>query len=106
MTSRRAVFELLLAGCLAVGCVLSWVAAGSQVVVAPVLDGEPTTMSTVYDPPLLMLALLLAAAAGVLAVLGVSRLCRGAGSHTLGTKYKFCNTVPHDGVGRTGRTPR
>jgi len=32
----------------------------------------------VYYPPLLLLALLLATVAGVLAVMGVSRLCRGA----------------------------
>ncbi|MCH9729436.1 MAG: hypothetical protein K0U84_07135 [Actinomycetia bacterium] len=78
MTWRRAVVELVLAGCVAAGCVLSWLAAGSQVVVAPVLEGEPPTTSTVYSPPLLILALLLATVAGVLAVMGVSRLCRGA----------------------------
>ena len=76
MRSRGAVAELLLAGCAAVGAVLSWLAAGSEVVVAPVLEGEPATMSTVYDAPLLTLALLLATAAGVLVVLGVSRLRR------------------------------
>jgi hypothetical protein len=76
MTSRRAVIELLLAGCAAVGCVLSWLAASSEVVIAPVLEGEPATTSTVYYPPLLTLSLLLATAAGVLAVLGVARLRR------------------------------
>ncbi len=79
MTSQRAVVELLLAGCAAVGCVLSWLAAGSEAAVAPVLEGEPTTTSMEYYPPLLTLALLLATAAGVLAVLGVGRLRRRGG---------------------------
>ncbi|CAA0110009.1 Uncharacterised protein [Mycolicibacterium vanbaalenii] len=78
MRSRRAVLELLLAGGAAVACVFSWLAASSEVVVAPVLEGEPATASVVYYPPLLTLSLLLATAAGVLAVLGVSRLRRGA----------------------------
>ena len=77
MRSRRAVVELLLAGCAAVGSVLSWLAAGTQVVVAPVLEGEPSTTSVVYYAPLLTLSLLLITAAGVLVVLGVSRLRRG-----------------------------
>ncbi|GJF12114.1 membrane protein [Mycolicibacterium cyprinidarum] len=78
MTSWRAVVELLLAGCAVVGCVLSWLRATSTVAVAPVLEGEPATTSVEYYPPLLMLALLLATAAGVLAVLGVSRLRRAS----------------------------
>ncbi|MCH9668686.1 MAG: hypothetical protein K0U80_12630 [Actinomycetia bacterium] len=78
MTSRRAVVELLLAGCAAAGCVLSWLAASSEVTVVPVLDGEPAMTSTVYHPPLLTLALLLATVSGVLAVLAVSRLRRGS----------------------------
>ncbi len=77
MRSRRAVVELFVAGCAAVGSVLSWLAASSQVVIAPVLDGEPSTTSLVYYPPLLTLSLLLMTAAGVLVVLGVSRLRRG-----------------------------
>jgi hypothetical protein len=72
----RARIELLLAVVAAVGCVLSWLAAGSTVVVAPVLDGEPPTTSVQYSAPLVVLALLLATAAGVLAVLGVARLRR------------------------------
>ena len=79
MTSRRAVLELLLAGCAAVGCVLTWLAASSEVAVAPVLEGEPTMTSMVYYPPLLTLSLLFANAAGVLAVVGVARLRRAAG---------------------------
>lgn len=77
MRSRRALAELVLAVAASAGCVLSWHAAGSQVVVAPVLDGEPPTTSVVYYPPLLTLSLLLATASGVLAILGVTRLRRG-----------------------------
>lgn len=76
MTSRRAVLELLLAIGAAVGCVVSWQAASSEVVVAPVLEGEPATVSQVYYPPLLTLSLLLATVAGVLVILAVSRLRR------------------------------
>jgi len=74
---RAVVEELVLAVVAAVGCVLSWLAAGSTVVVAPVLDGEPKTPSVVYSPPLLMLSLFLAAVAGVLAVVAIARLRRG-----------------------------
>jgi hypothetical protein len=73
----RAWIELLLAAVAAVGCVLSWLAASSTVVVAPVLEGEPQTTSVVYSPPLLGLSLFLATVAGVLAVLGIAGLRRG-----------------------------
>lgn len=76
--TRRAAAELLLAVCAAVGCVLSWLAARSEVVVAPVIEGEPATTSLEYYPPLLTLSLLLATVAGVLLVLGVSRLRRAS----------------------------
>ena len=72
----RARIELLMAVVAAVGCVLSWLAASSTVVVAPVLEGEPQTTSVVYSPPLLVLSLLLATVAGVLAVVGIARLRR------------------------------
>lgn len=55
---------------------LSWLSASRQVVVAPLLDGQPSTMSVVYDAPMLTLSLLLATVAGVLAVLGITRLRR------------------------------
>jgi hypothetical protein len=74
---RRATVELLLALVAAVGCVLSWLAAQSTVVVAPVLEGEPKTTSVVYSAPLLVLSLMLATVAGVLVVLGFARLRRG-----------------------------
>jgi len=73
----RARIELLLAVAAAIGCVLSWLAASSTVVVAPVLEGEPQTTSVVYSPPLLGLSLFLATVAGVLAVLGIAGLRRG-----------------------------
>ena len=73
----RATLELVLAVVAAVGCVLSWLSAGSTVVVAPVLDGEPKTTSVVYSPPLLVLSLILAAVAGALAVVAIARLRRG-----------------------------
>ncbi|OBF29042.1 hypothetical protein A5724_27065 [Mycobacterium sp. ACS1612] len=73
----RARVELVAAVVCAVGAVLSWLAASSTVVVAPVLDGEPQTTSVVYSAPLLVLSLLLATIAGVLAVLGIARMRRG-----------------------------
>jgi hypothetical protein len=73
----RAGVELVLAVVAAVGCVLSWLAASSTVVVAPVLDGEPKTTSVVYSPPLLVLSLVLATIAGVLTVIAIARLRRG-----------------------------
>jgi len=72
----RARVELVMAVVAAVGCVLSWLAASSTVTVAPVLDGEPQTTSVVYSPPLLVLSLCLATVAGVLVVIGISRLRR------------------------------
>ncbi len=70
----RARIELAAAVVAAVGCVLSWLSAGSTVVVAPVLDGESSTTSVIYSAPLLVLSLLLATIAGVLTVVGVARL--------------------------------
>ncbi|HKP43434.1 hypothetical protein [Mycobacterium sp.] len=72
----RARIELVLAVVAVAGCVLSWLGARETVVVAPVLSGEPQTSSVMYSPPLLVLSLLLAAVAGVLAVIGVARLRR------------------------------
>lgn len=68
----RAALELVLAVAAAVGSVLSWTAAATTVVVAPVLEGEPRTTSVEYSAPMLGLALLLAALAGVLVVLAVA----------------------------------
>lgn len=77
MTNRlRATIELVLAAVALIGCVVSWLAADSTADVAPVISGEPSKTSTVYDPSLITLSLLLATIAGVLLVLGVARLRR------------------------------
>ncbi|HYB34752.1 MAG TPA: hypothetical protein VEF72_02395 [Mycobacterium sp.] len=77
MTARgRAAVELGLACVASVGCAMSWSQARSMVPVAPVADGQPVTVSVVYDPPLLLLTLLLATVAGVLAVVGTAGLRR------------------------------
>ncbi|HET7665586.1 MAG TPA: hypothetical protein VFK56_05865 [Mycobacterium sp.] len=73
---RRAIVELAVAVAAAGGSVVAWLAAGSNVVVAPVLSGEPQTTSVQYSPPLLVLSLFLATVAGVLAVTGIARLRR------------------------------
>ena len=70
---RRAILESLLAVAAAVGCVISWMRAGSTVVIAPVANGEPSKTSVVYHSPLLFLAFVLGTLAGVLAVVGVAR---------------------------------
>ncbi|BBU24412.1 hypothetical protein [Mycobacterium xenopi] len=77
MSARtRAIAEIALACAALLGCALSWLHARAPVQVAPVADGQPVTTSVVYDPPLLLLTLLLATAAGVLAVVGTARLRR------------------------------
>jgi NO-binding membrane sensor protein with MHYT domain len=76
MTRFRALIELVLACAAVVGCAISWSGVRSTVAVAPVADGQPATTSVVYDPSLLLLTLLLATAAGMLAVIGAARLRR------------------------------
>ena len=71
-----AVVELGLACAAILGAAFAWSAVRSTVAVAPVADGQPVTTSVAYDPPFLLLTLLLAAAAGVLAVVGATRLRR------------------------------
>ena len=73
---RRHVLQLILAVLAAAGALLSWVHVTSLVDVAPVTDGQPATVSVVYDPPLMLLVWVLATTAGVLAVLGVAGLRR------------------------------
>jgi hypothetical protein len=82
MARLRAVVELLLACAAAAGCAASWSAVRSTVTVAPALKDQPVTISVVYDPSLLLVTLLLAAVAGMLAVVGVARL-RRAGRTTV-----------------------
>ena len=48
--------------------------------VAPIATGQPVTTSVAYDPSLLLLTLLLATAAGMLAVVGAARLRRASRS--------------------------
>jgi hypothetical protein len=76
MAGLRAVVELLLACAAAVGCAASWSAARSTIAVAPILKDQPVTMTVVYDPSMLLATLLLAALAGMLAVVGIARLRR------------------------------
>ncbi|WP_029118054.1 hypothetical protein [Mycobacterium sp. URHB0044] len=78
MSSRlRAIIELVLAAAALVGSVLSWLAAKSTADVAPVIPGEPSKTSMVYDPTLITLSLLFLTVAGVLIVIGVAHLRRG-----------------------------
>ncbi|MBJ7338640.1 hypothetical protein [Mycolicibacterium sp.] len=72
----RATVELVLAALAAVGCVVSWLAARSVGVAAPVIPSEPSMPTAAYDPSLVVLAVLLATVAGVLTVLGIARLRR------------------------------
>ncbi|WP_123028909.1 hypothetical protein [Mycolicibacterium stellerae] len=71
---KRVIIELvaaIVAGAAAVWC---WFGAQTVVTVAPILEGEPQTTSVAYSPPMLVLMLLLATVAGVLTVVGVTRL--------------------------------
>ena len=72
MARFRAVVELLLACAAVAGCAIAWTTVRSTVAVAPVAKGQPATTSVVYDPSLLLLTLLLATAAGMLAVVGTA----------------------------------
>jgi hypothetical protein len=76
MARFRAVVELLLACAAVAGCAIAWSMVRSTVAVAPVIKGQPVTSSVVYDPSLLLVTLLLATAAGMLAVVGTARLLR------------------------------
>ena len=76
MKRGRHIVQLVLAAFAAAGAVLAWLAVKSLVDVAPVAEGQPATVSVVYDPPLMMLAWLLGTTAGVLTVLGVAGLRR------------------------------
>ncbi len=76
MARFRTVVELLLACAAAVGCAASWSAVRTTVAVAPILKDQPATTSVIYDPSMLLVTLLLAAVAGMLAVVGIARLRR------------------------------
>jgi hypothetical protein len=72
----RALVALVLACAALAGAGVTWVHARHTVRVAPIADGQPFTTSLVYNPQLLLLALVLVTTAGVLAVLGIARLRR------------------------------
>ncbi len=74
--ARRHVVALVLAAVAVVGAAVVWSQVRSWVDVPPIIEGQPATVSVVYDPPLMMLSWLLVTAAGVLLVLGVSGLRR------------------------------
>lgn len=76
MSGARHVVQLILAAAAVAGAAVCWSRIRSWVDVAPVTEGQPGTVSVVYDPPLMMLAWLLATTAGVLAVLAVTGLRR------------------------------
>lgn len=76
MKRGRHVLQLVLAAIAAAGAVFVWLAVKSLVDVAPVAEGQPATVSVVYDPPLMMLSWLLGTTAGVLTVLGLTGLRR------------------------------
>lgn len=72
----RALLELALAVAALAGAAACWLHARHTVGVAPVVDGQPSTTSLVYDPQQLLLTMLLATLAGVLLVVGAARLRR------------------------------
>jgi NO-binding membrane sensor protein with MHYT domain len=72
----RALVELGLALAALVGAGVSWLHARHTVGIAPIADGQPPTTALVYDPPQLLLTMLLLTVAGVFAVVGVARLRR------------------------------
>ncbi|MCB0923902.1 MAG: hypothetical protein KDB50_05050 [Mycobacterium sp.] len=69
--------QLLLAAAAAAGAVVCWPWISTMVDVAPVTEGEPSTVSVVYHPPVMLLIWLLLTVAGVLVVLGLAGLRRG-----------------------------
>ncbi|CAN5561241.1 hypothetical protein BH09ACT8_BH09ACT8_42350 [soil metagenome] len=70
---RRAAVELVLAGLVLAGAVWSAMKVRSVVDVAPIIDGEPATTSLAYDPPMLVLTLMLITAAAVLVIVAVAQ---------------------------------
>lgn len=76
ITRVGAFVELGLALLAVAGAALCWVHSRQAVAVAPIAEGQPATMSVVYDPQQLLLTMLLAMVAGVLAVTGAARLRR------------------------------
>ena len=81
MTGGKHSVQLVLAVIAAAASAVCWSQVRRWVDVAPITDGQPATVSVAYDPPLMMLSWLLATAAGVLLVLGVSGLRRWRATH-------------------------
>ena len=81
----RYVVQLLAALAATVGAALCWARVKSLVDIAPVTEGQPRTISVVYDPPMMVLALVLATTAGVLTILGMAGLRRRVSRITLDT---------------------
>ena len=79
---RRAILELVLAAAALAGCALSWISARSTVQVAPITSGQPPTTSVAFYAPLVVLALVLLTAAGVLTVLALTNLRGGDAAAT------------------------
>jgi hypothetical protein len=73
---RRAAIQLIGAALALGACVASWLRSRSTVVVAPITSGQPSTTSITFYAPLLVLALMLLTAAGVLLVLAIATLRR------------------------------
>jgi len=74
--SVRHTVQLVMGAVAIAAAVLCWLQVTSLVDVPPVTEGQPATVSVVYDPPLMMLSWLLATVGGVLAVLGAAGLRR------------------------------
>jgi hypothetical protein len=72
-TGRRAAIELVLAVLALAGAVWSGFNVASVVDVPPIMDGQPASTSLEYDPPVLVLSLLLVTVAAVLIILAVTR---------------------------------
>lgn len=72
----RHTVQLVMGAVAIAAAVLCWLQVTSLVDVPPVTEGQPATVSVIYDPPLMMLSWLLATVGGVLAVLGAAGLRR------------------------------
>ena len=72
----RHLIQLILAALALAGGVMTGMQARGVVFVSPVADGQPSTTSVTFDPPLMMLTWGLVTASGVLTVLGVAGLVR------------------------------
>jgi uncharacterized membrane protein (UPF0136 family) len=90
----RHVIQLVLAALAMAGGVLTGLQVRSVVLVAPVADGQPSTTSVAYDPPLMMLTWGLVTAAGVLAVLGVAGLARARRARDAATLKTPASVLP------------